>query len=263
MKRKLIAVASITVLICVVLGNIVACTPPTEYALFINSTEGGSVTTPGEGMFTCDEGALVDLVATPDAGYKFVNWTSNVGTIADVNNATTTITMNGDYSITANFVAVALYDLTIASTIGGSVTTPGEGTFTYDEGTVVNLTAEDEEGYQFVNWTGDVGTIADVNNATTTITMSGNYSITANFVAVALYDLTITSTTGGSVTTPGEGTFTYDEGTVVDLMAEAEEGYQFANWTGDVGTIAAVNNATTNITISGDYSITANFGSTP
>jgi len=103
MKRRLIAVASITVLICVVLGNIVACTPPTEYALFINSTEGGSVTTPGEGMFTCDEGAVVNLVATPDAGYKFVNWTSNVGTIADVNNATTTITMNGDYSITANF----------------------------------------------------------------------------------------------------------------------------------------------------------------
>jgi uncharacterized repeat protein (TIGR02543 family) len=89
--------------------------------------------------------------------------------------------------------------------------------------------------------------------------MNGDYSITANFVAVALYDLTITSTTGGSVTIPGEGTFTYDDETVVDLMAEAEEGYQFANWTGDIGTIAAVNNATTIITMSGNYSITANF----
>jgi hypothetical protein len=263
MKSKLIVVPSITVLICVVLGNIVACTPTTEYALFINSTEGGSVTTPGEGMFTCDEGAVVNLVATPDAGYKFVNWTSNVGTIADVNNATTTITMNGDYSITANFVAVALYDLTIASTAGGSVTTPVEGTFTYDEGTMVDLTAEAEEGYQFINWTGDVGTIADVNNATTAITMNGDYSITANFVAVAVYNLTIASTAGGNVTVPGEGTFTYDEGTVVDLVAEAEEEYQFVNWTGDVGTIADVNNATTTITMSGDYSITANFGSTP
>jgi uncharacterized repeat protein (TIGR02543 family) len=45
-------------------------------------------------------------------------------------------------------------------------------------------------------------------------------------------------------------------------MAEAEEGYQFANWTGDIGTIAAVNNATTIITMSGNYSITANFGLT-
>jgi uncharacterized repeat protein (TIGR02543 family) len=259
MKDKLSAVASITVLICAVLGNIIACTPPTEYALFINSTENGSVTTPGEGMFTFDEGAVVNLVATPDAGYKFVNWTGNFGTIADVNNATTTITMNGDYSITANFMAVALYDLTTSSTTGGSVTTPGEGTFTYDEGTVVDLTAEAEEGYQFANWIGDVGTIAAVNNATTTITMNGDYSITANFLAVAVYDLTTSSTTGGSVTTPGEGTFTYDEGTVVELTAEAEEGYQFVNWTGDVGNIAAVNNATTNITMNGDYSITANF----
>jgi len=87
--------------------------------------------------------------------------------------------MNGDYSITANFVAV--YDLNISSTTGGSVTIPGEGTSTYDEGTVVNLVAEAEEGYEFVNWTGDVGTIADVNSATTTITMNNNYSITANF----------------------------------------------------------------------------------
>jgi len=87
--------------------------------------------------------------------------------------------MNGDYSITANFVAV--YDLTISSTAGGSVTIPGEETFTYDEGTVVNLAAEAEEGYEFVNWTGDVGTIADVNSASTNITMNHNYSITANF----------------------------------------------------------------------------------
>ena len=39
------------------------------------------------------------------------------------------------------------------------------------------------------------------------------------------YDLTISSTAGGSVTTPGEGTFTYDADTVVDLVAEAKEGY--------------------------------------
>jgi hypothetical protein len=73
------------------------------------------------------------------------------------------------------------YDLTIASTTGGSVFAPGEGTFTYVEGTEVNLVAEAEEGYRFINWTGDVDTIADVEDATTTITMNGDYSITANF----------------------------------------------------------------------------------
>jgi len=185
MKRKLIAVTSITVLICVVLGNIVACTttPTTEYTLIINSTEDGSVTTPGEDTYTYDEGEVVDLVATPDAGYQFVNWTGDVGTIADVNAATTTITMNDDYSITANFVEVAVYSLTIDKTPGGEVTTPGEGPFTYDAGTVVNLVAgaADFGGYRFIDWTGDVGTIANVYAAETTITMNGNYHIIAHF----------------------------------------------------------------------------------
>jgi uncharacterized repeat protein (TIGR02543 family) len=123
---------------------------------------------------------VINLVATPDAGYRFVKWTGDVGTIADVNDATTTITMNDDYSITANFVKQ--YDLTISSTEGGSVTTPGVGMHTYDEGEVVNLVAVADGGCGFVNWTGDVGTIADVNAAATNITMNDDYSITANFI---------------------------------------------------------------------------------
>lgn len=105
MKHKLISVALITVLLCTVLGSNICCTtePTTEYDLIINSTEGGNVTTPGEGTFTYDTGENVTLVATPDANYRFVNWTGNVGTIADDEDATTIITMNGDYTITANF----------------------------------------------------------------------------------------------------------------------------------------------------------------
>ena len=130
------------------------------------------------------------------------------------------------------------YNLTIASTTGGDVTAPGEGVFTYDEVTVVTLVAEAEEGYRFVEWSGDVGTTGNIKTATTIITTNGNYSITANFMAV--YNLTISGTEEGSVTTPGEGTHTYDEGTVVDLVADAEQGYEFVNWTGDVITIGNV-----------------------
>ena len=58
-----------------VLGNIIACatTPATQYGLIIDSAGGGSVITPGEGTFTYDEGAVVNLVATSDAGYYFDN----------------------------------------------------------------------------------------------------------------------------------------------------------------------------------------------
>jgi len=235
--------------------------PATQYSLTISSTTGGSVTMPGEGIFSCNMGVVVILVATPASGYQFVNWTGDLGTIASVNAAITTITMNDDYSITANFEEIQEYDLTIASTAGGSVTLPGEGTFAYDAGTVVSLAATPASGYRFINWTGDVSTIADINAASTTITMNDDYSITANFQAVPVsqYSLTVSSTTGGSVTTPGEGTFTRDAGTVVSLVATAATGYQFDSWTGNVGTIANVNAASTTITVSDSYSITAIF----
>jgi hypothetical protein len=154
------------------------------------------------------------------------------------------------------------HNLTVQSSAGGSVTSPGEGNFTYQEGTGVDLVVKAEQGYRFVSWTGDVDDIADVNDLTTTITMNDDYSITANFEEIPEYTLTI-SAAGGSVTTPGEGDFTHEEGTVVGLEAEPDEGYQFVDWTGDVDTIADVNAATTTITMNDDYSITANFEETP
>ena len=153
---------------------------------------------------------------------------------------------------------VTEYNLTISSTEGGEVTTPGEGTRTYEEGMVVNLVADPEEGYRFVNWTGDVGTIADVEDATTTITMNDGYSIIANFVKQQ-YSLTTSSTEGGSVTTPGEGTFAYDAGTVVDLAVQSAEGYRFTRWTGDVDFVADIDAASTDVIMDGHYYITANF----
>lgn len=73
------------------------------------------------------------------------------------------------------------YILTITSTAGGSVTSPGEGTFTYDEGTVVNLVATADDGYGFQGWTGDMENVADPGSRTTTIILSQNSSVTANF----------------------------------------------------------------------------------
>jgi hypothetical protein len=77
-------------------------------------------------------------------------------------------------------VAAMQYQLTISSTEGGSVTSPGEVTFTYDEGTVVYLSIETEEGYSFVNWTGDTSAL-QCQCKSTSITMNGNYAIIAIF----------------------------------------------------------------------------------
>jgi len=157
-----------------------------SHILAIASTSGGNVTTPGVGNFTYYEGTAVNLVATPHVGYHFVGWTGNVSTISNVNRAATSITVNGEYSIMANFEVdpPVQYMLAILSSPGGSVISPGEGTFTYDAGTVVNLVATPASGYKFFKWSGDVDTIANVTATSTNITMSGNYSyilICANF----------------------------------------------------------------------------------
>jgi len=159
-----------------------------SHTLIVDFTTGGTVTVndvpiPGRAILTYAAGTGVSLNATPDGGYQFTGWTGQVSTIGNVHASETIIVVNGDYSIMANFeLPLPLeYSLNIIGPAYGSVTTPGEGRFMYEEGTVVNLVAESDTGYEFARWTGDVDTIADVNAASTSITMSNDCYICAHF----------------------------------------------------------------------------------
>ena len=201
-RHNYVARVGVLLVIVILIGGTIGCAEPPQYGLTISSTEGGEITTPGDDTFSYDVGTEVPLVALPNTGYRFVNWTGDVDTIDDVEDASTTITMSDDYSITANFIKQ--YDLTISSTTGGSVTTPGEGTYTYDEGEVINLVAQAEGGYHFVNWTGDVSTIANVNAATTSITISGSYVITGNFAVDLYFETEVCAVLDGPAILPPE-----------------------------------------------------------
>jgi hypothetical protein len=156
-KHHYSAIISIfSIIVCLICG-IAACTSGVvKYGLTIFSTEGGEVTTPGEGVFTYDEGALVNLVAEAEEGYYFVKWTGDVITVDDVNSIETTVTINDDYAITANFVPDGAepvwdwYDLdAIRGNLGGAYvlmnnldsTSPG-----YTE--LASSTANEREGWQ-------------------------------------------------------------------------------------------------------------------
>ena len=95
----------------------------TQGNLMISSTEGGEVDMPGEGTFSYDTGTVVDLVAVPEEGYYFVNWSGDLVTVADVFAAATTVTMNSDYSIAANFAELLTFypDTNVGVSIRGDI----------------------------------------------------------------------------------------------------------------------------------------------
>jgi hypothetical protein len=140
--------------------------------------DGTVVAVGSNGSGRCDVGGWTDIVQVAAGDYHTVGLKSD-GTVVAAGPEAELAKWNLVLA-----VPPSQFVLTISSTAGGSVTTPGKGTFTYAPETVVDLVAEPEEGYRFVEWTGDVDTIANVNTALTTITMEGYYAITANFEEV-------------------------------------------------------------------------------
>lgn len=184
--KRLCVVLTALALIAGLIGCSVA---PVEVGLAVNSTSGGSVTSPGEGAFSYTAGTMVELVAVADGCYDFVNWTGDA--VTDSDSPSTTIIMDTTKSVTANF-ALRTHELTVEPEAGGSVIEPGEGVFSYACGTTVALVAEADRGYRFLNWTGDADTIGDATSAQTTITMDDSYFIGARFrAAYSIYDTVV------------------------------------------------------------------------
>ena len=139
--------------------------------------EGGTVT--GGGAYA--SGTQVQVTATPaNDCWHFVNWT---GPVADPNSASTTVYVDGNKAIAANF---ALYQYTLTADAsppeGGSVTGGG----TYDCGTDAAIAATPSDGYRFANWTGDA---ADPNSPSTAVHVDADKAVTANFAQCLDWDV--------------------------------------------------------------------------
>ena len=133
-------------------------------------------------------------------------------------------------------------------TSGGTITGAG----LYEEGTTCTLTAAPNTGYEFVNWTKN-GTVVST-NTTFSFTVTENASYVAHFNLIT-YDVTASAnpTNGGSVT--GGGTFT--QGATCTLVATANTGYTFVNWTKNGTAIST--NPTYSFTVNETASYVANF----
>lgn len=165
--------------------------------------------------------------------------------------------MTDNYPLMAagsNYTLFTPTTLSVSSTSGGNVTTPGEGIFTYNKGDTINLVATPDSGYGFYTWTGDVASIADIGAAYTTIIMDSNYSVSAEFrpnleIISAVPDsvsmntgetqqLTVTATYGNDSTA---------DVTVNAIYTSADQGVATVD---NSGVITAQAAGTTNISIS-------------
>ncbi len=124
-------------------------------------------------------GESVILTAAPTAGFRFVEWSGDLGN-ANPSEVIITVVMNQNRALTARFEAIPPNQRTLTITIdpagSGSVARDPDKT-TYDEGELVELTAVPNAGFALSEWSGDLS--GSDNPAT--ITMNSNKHVTATF----------------------------------------------------------------------------------
>ncbi len=213
-------------------------------------------------------GGTIAITATETTGHHFTFWSSSTGSITfgDDNLASTSATINGAGTITANFAADTVqYSVTFAKLGDASaVISPLAGTYSYDAGSSVPITATASSGNHFTSWSSSTGSITfgDDSLASTSATINGAGTITANFAADTVqYSVTFAKLGDASaVISPLAGTYSYDAGSSVPITATASSGNHFTSWskTGSI-TFGDDSLASTSATINGAGTITANF----
>jgi hypothetical protein len=210
---------------------------PSAYTLsvMVSPVDGAGIVLLAPPGGTYPPNQVVILTAVPNTGYLFDHWEGAATGPANP----TSVTMNSNKSVTAVFVVPGMATLTL------QVTPPGTGTIiatppglVYAIGATVGLMATANSGYRFVTWQGDV---ANPRAISTTIVMTENKTVTAEFQLIPTYTLTILPATGGHVdlSPPGGA---YLDGTPVTLTAVPDEGFAFFGWLQDL--IGSANPAT-------------------
>lgn len=145
----------------------------------VNDANMGSATVNGGAGPIYVDGDVLNLVATPETGYEFVNWTSDNDEhviFDNASSATTTATVDADVTITANF-QVPAYSITSVSANDDKF-----GTVSL-EGLVITATPAD--GYRFADpaytITGGTANVAQEGNIFTVSALTADCAITINF----------------------------------------------------------------------------------
>ena len=217
-----------------------------EITASVNDENFGAVA--GAGVY--GYGEEVTLTATPNEGYKFVNWTENDTIVSG--EAEYTFVVKGDRNLVANFELLT-YEVTVSVNEENFGVVTGSGT--YNHGEEVSLTATPNEGYKFVNWTENDTIVSE--EAEYTFVVKGDRNLVANFELLT-YEVTVSVNEENFGTVTGAGT--YNDGEEATLVATPNEGYKFVNWTENDTVVSG--EAEYTFVVKGDRNLVANFVST-
>ncbi len=128
----------------------------------------------------------------------------------------------------------------------------------YDEGTELKMTATENFGYDFVNWTNSAGEEVST-EPVFTYTINADETLTANFKKVDTYELAVAVEGGANdymialnpAPTIVDGKNMYEAGAVVELAASSNPILTFANWAD------GQTNGTITVTMDANQSVTA------
>ena len=218
---------------------------PNAFTITASADPAGAGSVTGSGSY--NQGETCTLTAIANTGYTFVNWTKDGIQVST--NATYSFTVTESASYIAHFSANN-YTINVAAnpSNGGSVL--GGGTYTYGQSCTVS--ASPATGYTFVNWRENGNHVTS--QADYTFTVSGDRNLEAYFSAQSYTITASTDPTDGGVVT-GDGNYTYGE--TCTLIAIANTGYTFVNWTKDGIQVSA--NATYSFTVSESANYVAHF----
>ncbi len=221
---------------------------PEQYTLTVNVVGNGSVTLlPDAGVY--DAGTPVQVEAVADAGWEFSGWSGDLTGSANP----ALITMDADKTVTATFIEVLPEQYTLTtSVVGGGLVSIVPDQPQYASGAPVQVEAVADAGWQFSGWSGDLTGAANP----ALVTMDADKTVTATFIEVLPEQYTLTtSVVGGGLVSIVPDQPQYASGTVVQVEAVADAGWEFSGWSGDLSGLA--NPAS--ITMDGDKTVTATF----
>jgi lysophospholipase L1-like esterase len=225
-----------------------------QRTLNCSSTDGGAVTQPGEGVFQYDDGTVVNLMATADLGYHFVNWT---GPVADPNLATTTITMDGAYAVIANF-AIDQFAITGSAGANGSISP--SGTFNKNYSSSQLFTAAPTMGYEVDKWTVDGNDIQTGGTTYTLNTITATHTIAVSF-KIMTYTVTASADANGSI--DPSGAITKDYGSSQLFTANPVTGHEVDKWVVDGNDVQTGGNTYTLSNITAPHTVAVSFKTLP